>query len=294
MENIILSVKSLTKKYNKNFYALNDINLDFREGQFYALLGENGAGKSTLMRLIAQYEHITSGEIYYKGLSLYSLTNNLNEDCVFVDESAPLSLNKSLNAWAEMISKTVAHYDHSIFQKLAKDFNLDPEQSFFSLSRGQKAKALFALGAPKKPKIYFLDEITAVLDMGSRFALINFLESEVKERNCTVIMSTNIATELPSVNTHICFLKNGKVELDCHYNDLADLFTKLITFNEEEENRALSAGGCFVSYNTDLSKTFVISLKQVDEPLKALKKDSRKILISEIMTYYTSQVSVTR
>lgn len=292
MENIVLSVRSLKKKYRNNFLALNDVNLDFKEGQFYALLGENGAGKSTLMRLITQNEHITSGEVLYKGVSLYSLTNSLGSDWVYVDERAPISLNKSLKAWAAMTAASGVSYDHSIFNRLTKEFNLDPDQSFFSLSRGQKAKALFALGAPKKPKIYFLDEITSVLDMGSRFALINFLENEVKERKCTVIMSTNIATELPSLNTHICFLKNGKVELDCHFNELAHLFTKFITTNEEEERLALKAGGCFVSYNTDQSKTFVFKLSDTDVLLEALKKDNRKISISEIMTYYTSLAGI--
>lgn len=286
MNNILLKVSSVNKTYNKKT-VLENINLNFLEGSFYAILGCNGAGKSTLMKLISQSEQPTKGQIFFNEWNLSDPKNSINLKTLFIDESPQLSLNMPLNEWVKTFKKTHSDYNEDRVFKLMKKFSIDPKAFSSNLSRGQKMKALFSLMAGKKNQLYLIDEITAVLDMGSRFVLVEFLKKEV-ERGCTVIMSTNIASEIPMLQTHICFLENGKVKMNCQYHDFSKNFIKLRTFNEAQEELILSYQGRLVGLNMDQSKTF-IAPREFYKNLESLKKDHRQITIKEITTYLTTK-----
>ncbi|MCO5113646.1 MAG: ABC transporter ATP-binding protein [Bdellovibrionaceae bacterium] len=286
-ENII-EVKNLSKSFGKNPPVLNDLNLHFKKGKFYALLGENGVGKSTLMRILFQNESITSGDVLYKGQSIEHLDNRIGADSFYLDESSPFTLNRSSEEWAQVYSNTYANYNVKIFDDLCKMLNIDPSKTLMSLSRGQKAKAHFALGAARQPEVYLLDEITAVLDIGSRLNIIRFLEREIKDRNCTVIMSSNIATELPSSNTHIYLLKEGQLWLDCEDSDLSNTFKKVLVHNAAEESEIIKLGGKFLHFNGNNSNSFIIKIEDLKNTSGTFEEDKRTVSIVDVMTYYTS------
>lgn len=293
MNNIILEVKNLTKVFDNKIKAINNISLEFEAGKFYALLGENGAGKSTFMRLLMQNDFPTQGKIYYQGLSIYNINCELPYESLYLDESMPLALNKPLETWANIFSNTYPSFDMSIFERLTHLLRVDSTAPIFSFSRGQKAKALFALGAARKPKLYFLDEITAVLDIGSRMNMVKFLEEEISQRNCSVVMSSNIATELPTKNTHLFIIKNGEIALNCSASDLSSIFVKYMSPSDEMSHQLLASGGILLSENSNGTKSFILLKDHIHNHSLDITEDQRHISVGDVMTYYTSSKDIT-
>ena len=239
------------------------------------------------MRLLAQQELVDGGDILFRGDSLKKSDIKLSLYLAFISEEQILPSKKALRFWVDFYQRTEPQYDRQLVEKLMKEFSIDPQINFFSLSRGQKMKALFCLEAGKRPQVYLLDEITAVLDSGSRWSLIDFLGQEVA-RGCLVIMSTNIANELQSFATQVVVLEGGEVELDCEAKNLEQYFQKWLVKKEKEpilkshpEFRRIGFGGenwiC-------LGRRGEYS----EESASNFERDQREITLADVQTFFTS------
>lgn len=280
---------NLSKIYNKQT-VLKDLNLQFQKGRFFALLGRNGSGKSTLMRLLAQHEPFDAGDILLNSQSLSSPLSQVARQIAFISEEMTLPLSLELIAWGQEFERIHSGYDFNLFQNLAKQFEVDLHKSLLDLSRGQKAKALFALHAAKKPSIYILDEITSVLDSGSRLALMRFLEVE-RDRGCLIVMSTNIAGELQGYATDVCFLEKGLVEYTAAADEIHQHFLKIMATEAEVQSlKLLQKGFRFIDKNADGSWTLLVRKKDLTGDYLGLV-DRRALTISELTTYFTSTVT---
>ena len=233
-------VQGLTKRYGKHA-ALENLSLNFEAKTFVALLGRNGSGKSTLMRLLAQQDMPNEGDILLDGISLKNPRLHLNDRCLYINEDQTLPFYHTLEHWSKTFAQLKPRYDQQLFRTLAAQFDLDTNKQFSQLSRGQKVKALFALQAPNRPDIYLLDEITAVLDSGSRLALLQFLKAE-RARGAFVMLSTNIANELQGFATHLCLIQPTKVELFCSTEEFDKHFKKNPPHRPRARTRARAPG----------------------------------------------------
>jgi ABC-2 type transport system ATP-binding protein len=273
-------VRNLMKKY-RNENVLNGIDLEFSESQLFALIGQNGSGKSTLMRLLAQRELGDGGDIFFKGESLKSPTLELQNQIVFIDEEQILPLAIPLHEWVEHYARLYPQYDLKIFGTLAEQLAVDPKKSFHELSRGQRVKALFCLQAPKRPQVYLLDEITAVLDRSSRLAMLQFLNRE-RARGALVVMSTNIASEMQGFATHICVLQDGRVSLNCKVSELPDRFAKVRT----EAWRAVAVESMRqVQLNSDGTWSYLLHRPMLSR-VSSVLPDKREITVEDVATYF--------
>ncbi|MBS1969208.1 MAG: ATP-binding cassette domain-containing protein [Bdellovibrionales bacterium] len=280
---------NLSKIYNKQ-PVLSDLNLRFQKGRFVALLGRNGSGKSTLMRLLAQHEPFETGDILFQNQTLRSPRLQLAQQIAFITEEMALPVAIDLKTWGREFARIHAAYDIDLFQSLAKQFEIDLGKSLLDLSRGQKAKALFSLHAAKKPSIYILDEITSVLDSGSRVTLMRFLEKE-RTRGCLIIMSTNIAGELQGYATDVCFLEKGHIEFAATAEEIPQHFLKIKASESEVQSlRLVEKGFRFIDKNADGSWTLIVRKKDLTTDYQA-HVDRRALTISELTTYFTSTVT---
>lgn len=284
----VYKVEKLTKKYNKQV-VLDELNLSLGSGQFVALLGANGSGKSTFLRLLAQDEQPNSGNIFYHNQNLQSITVNCRDDVLFIDENQYLPLDISLEQWAHTFSLQYVRYDKAIFYDLLARFDVHKDKTFLSLSRGQKMKALFALQASKKPTVYLIDEITSVLDVGSRLEMMNFLKKEVSS-GALVVMSTNIGSELQSIATSVCYLRNGEMVLSCKSEELQDRFVKYRSTNESSEKALVQTAAKLISVNSDGSKSFLAPA--LSDVVPSAQIDKRVVTIEDVAAYYTLQEMV--
>ncbi|OYZ12836.1 MAG: hypothetical protein B7Y39_18605 [Bdellovibrio sp. 28-41-41] len=280
-------IKDLVKFYNKN-KVLDVGEMNLKPGQFVALMGKNGSGKSTIMRLLAQQELYNSGDILYGGTSLRSTKIKLNPQTVFISEDQELPFSVPLTYWLDIQKKMYPGFDEGVFQRLIRSFEIDISKTFHSLSRGQRIKALFCLEAPKRPNIYLLDEVTSVLDQGSRWTLMQFLKEEI-DRGCLVVMSTNIASEMQGFATDVVFLEKGRVNFISRSSSLNQHFRKIRVSKDQEELVQKTLGAKRIGFNHDNTWTFLL-LRDSDAKLPiGINDDLREITISDVQSYFTAR-----
>jgi ABC-2 type transport system ATP-binding protein len=285
--NPVLEVKNLLKQFFTQV-VVNEVNINFFPGQFIALVGKNSSGKSAFMKLLSQREPFTDGNIYFNNRTLRSPRTNYLAEIVYITEDNKIPIHRSIAWWKEQLEKSCLQYDQECFSKLEKSFKLDLSRKFDTLSRGQKMKAYFALQAPRHPKVYLLDEITAIMDSGSRLAILKFLKSEV-EAGALVIMVTNVASELQGFANHICVIDDGKLELFSSSKELGTHFEKYRAFPDSvgdadsiDENTKLRK----VLTNSDGSWS-MLRKREGDPPLPTMEIDRRDVTIEDVAVFYT-------
>lgn len=284
----VFKVENVKMKYNTHI-VLDELHVTLASSQFVALLGANGSGKSTFLRLLAQEEQPNSGNILFHNQNLKNIRVHCRDDVLFIDENQYLPLDIGLEQWAHTFSQQYVRYDKAIFYDLLARFDVHKDKTFSSLSRGQKMKALFALQASKKPTVYLIDEITSVLDVGSRLEMMNFLKKEVAS-GALVVMSTNIGSELQSIATNVCYLRNGKMVLSCKSDELQDRFVKYRSTDEFSEKALVQTAAKLISVNSDGSKSFLAPAQA--EVVSSAQIDKRVVTIEDVAAYYTLQEMV--
>ncbi|QLY24612.1 ATP-binding cassette domain-containing protein [Bdellovibrio sp. KM01] len=284
MNKAVFVVKNLIKSYDKKA-ILNISNLSLKSGQFIALMGKNGSGKSTLMRILAQQEVFDSGELTFNDKSLFSTSLCLNDFMAFISEEQILPFSDSLSHWCEMHANLYEDYDAGLFDRLCKSLDVDATKSFHGMSRGQKMKALFCVQAPKKPLIYLLDEITAVLDQASRWTMMEFLNEEM-HRGCLVVMSTNIASEMQGFATNVTILENGKVSFSSDSQTLNSHFRKLLVPKEIGPSISSSVVKK-IGLNGD-GKWIFMHPRNHEVTGLGISEDQRAVTISDVQSYFTA------
>ena len=208
-----IKIKNLRKEY-KDVVAVNDINLDIKEGELFSLLGINGAGKTTLIKMLATLLEPTSGDafIYDKSIA---------KDSDLVKEYIDISMQETAIARKLTVDENIEFYarlngvkDNEIKERkeyLYKVFNLDKIKNKIAskLSGGWQRKLSIALALVSKPKVLFLDEPTLGLDVISRRELWKTIKS--LKGQMTIILTTHYMEEAEELSDRIGIMKDGDI-----------------------------------------------------------------------------------
>ena len=198
--------------------ALDDVSVEFREGEFTAIMGPSGSGKSTLMHCVAGLDELTSGSVLIAGTELSTLSDKeltvLRRDQVgFIFQSfnlvptlnayenitLPLALGgkKPNQAWVDKVVATVG---------LGDRLKHRPSE----LSGGQQQRVAVARALANEPHIIFADEPTGNLDSKTGHLILDFMRKAVDELGQTIVMVTHDPVAA-SIADRIIFLADGKV-----------------------------------------------------------------------------------
>lgn len=211
----IISIKGLNKTYKGGFKALKDINLNINEGEIFALLGANGAGKTTLISIICGIVNPTSGSIEIDNKDIikdYRATRSMIG-------LVPQELTTDV---FETVYDTVS-YSRALFgkeknadyiEKILKDLSLwdKKDNKIRTLSGGMKRRVLIAKALSHEPKILFLDEPTAGVDVSLRKDMWN-LVLELKKSGVTIILTTHYIEEAEEMADRIGVITAGDIIL---------------------------------------------------------------------------------
>lgn len=281
-----ITLKNISKHYGSQ-RALNSVSLEFHGGGFYVLLGKNGAGKSTLMRILMRYEQPDEGTGTILGAPLESDDDKLNLDIGYVSEALEIALPLRLNRLFSQFSEIYPRWDQKLFEGMLSELRIDLNKYFRELSRGQKMQVAFAAALAIHPKVLLLDEITAVLDANARSFFMDYL-NRFTRNNGTVVMATNIVSEVQNFANHMVLLHNGHVNLDIPFSDLSKRFVKIR--RRPNDNAALfSDKECVeVCLNSDGSTSHVMPRELADRnTLSPDVLDNRGITAEDIFIYFT-------
>lgn len=214
MSNII-SIAGLNKVYDGGFQALNDIHLDIRRGEIFALLGPNGAGKTTLISTICGIVNPSSGTVQADGHDIVRDFRAARSTIGLVPQE--LSTDAFESVW-----NTVT-FSRGLFgkpknpayiEKLLRDLSLwDKKDSrIMALSGGMKRRVMIAKALSHEPKILFLDEPTAGVDVELRRDMWEMVRA-LRENGVTIILTTHYIEEAEEMADRIGVINKGKIVL---------------------------------------------------------------------------------
>ena len=283
----IISIKNLTKTYSNGFHALLNLSLEIEEGEILALLGPNGAGKTTLISsvcglLLVPKNTITIGgfdvsEDYRKSRSLIGLVPQEITIEPFETVMNAVSFSRGLfgkpknSAYIERLLTDLSLYDKR-------------NQKNMTLSGGMKRRVMIAKALSHEPKILFLDEPTAGVDVELRKDMWDVI-ARLRESGVTVILTTHYIEEAEEIADRIGIINKGELLLVEGKNELIQrMGSKNLSIELQEPakkipaslsrfNLTLSNDGMQLNYIYDVraQKTGIVDL------LSELKKASFKL-----------------
>ncbi len=207
-----IEVKNLTKYYSKE-RALNNVNLNIKHGEIFALLGVNGAGKSTLINIICGLVNKTSGTVNIFGLDNIERYKEARALVGLV----PQELH--VGAFEKVLDKVV--YSRALFNKAKDDAYIESllkklslwDKRFHkisSLSGGMKRRLLIAKAMSHEPKILFLDEPSAGVDAHLRQNVWEEIKS-LKNQGVPVIVTTHHTNEIEGIADRVGIIDKGEI-----------------------------------------------------------------------------------
>ena len=250
----IISVSGLTKTYASGFQALKDVNLRIWPGEIFALLGPNGAGKTTLIGIICGIVNPTRGVVMADGHDVISDYRAARSKIGLVPQE--LSTDSFETVWATVsfsrgLFGKAANPDY--IEKVLKDLSLwdRKDSKILTLSGGMKRRVMIAKALSHEPRILFLDEPTAGVDVELRRDMWEMVRS-LRATGVTIILTTHYIQEAEEMADRIGVISKGEIIL---VEDKAVLMNKLgkkhLTLHLQTELDSIPAE--LTSYQLDLS-----------------------------------------
>ncbi len=211
----IISVKNLVKKYDNDFIAVKNLSLKINQGEIIALLGPNGAGKTTLISTICGLASITSGSITVSGFDVIKDYRKTREIIGLVPQELALEpFEKVINSVKFSRRLFGKKDDVEYIENLLKKLQLyDKKDNIIkSLSGGMKRRVMIAKALSHNPKILFLDEPTAGVDVELRKDMWNIIK-ELKNEGVTIILTTHYIEEAEMIADNIGIINHGELLL---------------------------------------------------------------------------------
>lgn len=237
----ILDIKNVSKTYKDKHnpvFALNNVSLTINAGEILALLGVNGAGKTTLSSILATLHPATSGDVLFKGRSIYDNSNLLTYRKALGFCPQKPNLDSYLNVQDNLIfaGRYYLMPQEKIAQRaqeLMEKFELTKYAKFNinALSGGYKQRLSIARALMHYPEIVILDEPTVGLDPNIRRQLWDVIR-ELKKNGVTVILTTHYLDEAEQLSDRACILSRGKVILIESIKNLKERHNKELSFED--------------------------------------------------------------
>jgi ABC-2 type transport system ATP-binding protein len=241
----IISIAGLTKTYASGQHALKSVNLEIREGEIFALLGPNGAGKTTLISIVCGIVTPTSGTVLVDG-------NDILRDYRAARSKIGLVPQELVAEAFETVRATVG-FSRGLFgcapdpkhiESVLRDLSLWHRRNdiIMTLSGGMKRRVMIAKALSHEPRILFLDEPTAGVDVELRrdmWALVRRL----RDNGVTIILTTHYIDEAEEMADRIGVISQGElIVVEDKIRLMRKLGKKQLTLHLQEPMTAIPAG----------------------------------------------------
>ncbi len=218
----ILSIQNLNKVYAGGLQALKNINLEIHKGEIFALLGPNGAGKTTLINVICGIVNPTSGQIRVDG-------HDIIKDFRYTRSLIGLVPQELATDAFETVWDTVSFSrglfgkpsDPAFIEQTLKQLSLwdKKKNTIRTLSGGMKRRVMIAKALSHEPKVLFLDEPTAGVDVNLRKDMWRQVR-HLQERGVTIILTTHYIEEAEEMADRIGVINHGEIIITDNKKDL--------------------------------------------------------------------------
>ena len=222
----IISISHLSKTYDSGFKALNDINLEIRDGEIFALLGPNGAGKTTLISIVCGIVNPSEGTVTAGGHDIIRDYRAARALIGLVPQEMSIAPFESV--WATVgFSRGLFNKpaDPAHLEKILKQLTLwdKKDSQIVRLSGGMKRRVMIAKALAHEPRILFLDEPTAGVDVELRREMWDVVRG-LRDSGVTIILTTHYIEEAELMADRVGVINKGEIVL---VEEKADLMRKL-------------------------------------------------------------------
>jgi ABC-2 type transport system ATP-binding protein len=222
----IISIAHVSKTYASGFHALDDVSLDISAGEIFALLGPNGAGKTTLIGIVCGLVKLTQGSVKVAGLDILADYRKVRALIGLVPQE--LTTDAFETVWA-----TVS-FSRGLFGKAASPVHIEKtlkelslwdkkDNKIMTLSGGMKRRVMIAKALAHEPRVLFLDEPTAGVDVALRQEMWQLVRG-LRASGVTIVLTTHYIDEAEDMADRVGVIRQGKIIL---VEDKATLMRKL-------------------------------------------------------------------
>jgi ABC-2 type transport system ATP-binding protein len=271
-------INDLSKVYDNGFNALKKIKLEVKQGEILAMLGPNGAGKTTLISIICGIVTPSSGTVTVDGFDIIKDYRETRSRIGMVPQELNL---ESFETVFDTVSYSRGLYGKSPkpkhIEKILKDLSLwdKKDQRLKQLSGGMKRRVLIAKALSHEPKILFLDEPTAGVDVELRRDMWMVVE-DLRRTGVTIILTTHYIEEAEAIADRVAVINQGEIIVVENKKELikkmgqkkltielqekiTEIPTELIKYNLEIDDEHMSL---IYTYNVGGEKTGITNLLQ--------------------------------
>jgi ABC-2 type transport system ATP-binding protein len=211
----IISIRDLTKTYATGFEALKSVNLEIERGEIFALLGPNGAGKTTLINIICGIVNPSSGRVTVDGHDIVLKPRAARSLIGLVPQE--LTTDAFESVWA------TTRFSRGLFGKARNDAHIDQtlralslhdkkDDKIMTLSGGMKRRVLIAKALSHEPRVLFLDEPTAGVDVELRQDTWQLVR-KLRDSGVTIILTTHYIEEAEEMADRVGVIHRGEIIL---------------------------------------------------------------------------------
>jgi len=274
----ILEINDVNKIYRNSVKALDNIKLNIKEGEIFSLLGPNGAGKSTLINSICGIVNFNSGTIKINGYDNIKEYRKARQMTGIVPQELYLesfeTVWKNVNYSRGLFGKPK---NHKYIADLLKLLSLweKKDSKIKELSGGMKRRVLIAKALSHEPKLLFLDEPTASIDVELRKETWDIVR-KLNNNGTTILLTTHYIEEAEELSSRVAIINDGKIilvdETDKLIKKLGEKSIKI-----ELKNKITSLNSNIMNkYNLEVNKnilTFKYNIKEENINLTKMLND---------------------
>ena len=274
-------INNLSKVYDNGFNALQNINLNIKKGEIFAMLGPNGAGKTTLISIICGIVKPTSGKVSVEDFDIIDDYRETRSKIGLVPQELTLEQFETV---FNNVSYSRGLYgkkpDPSHIEKVLKQLSLWDKKDLIlrQLSGGMKRRVLIAKALSHEPQILFLDEPTAGVDVELRQEMWKVVKS-LRETGVTIILTTHYIEEAEAIADRVGVINQGEIIIVEQKKELLKKMgqKKLIVELQQELNQV---PGSLKKYNliigtNKMSLNYTYNLKEKQTGITNLLQDKR-------------------
>ena len=213
--NLVLEVQDVSKIYGDGTKALDHVSLEVTEGEILALLGENGAGKTTLIGTICGMVQPTSGRILVNGIDAWKDYREARSRLALVPQEIALDPFSSVYQTIRFARGYFGKKHHpDFFEKVLRNLSLwnKKDNKVMALSGGMKRRLSIAKALMNEPKLLFLDEPSAGVDVELRKSMWEMVH-ELRKSGMTIVLTTHYLEEAEKHSDRIAFISEGSIKL---------------------------------------------------------------------------------
>jgi ABC-2 type transport system ATP-binding protein len=211
----IISVRNLSKTYASGFLALKSVNLDIEPGEIFALLGPNGAGKTTLINIICGIVNASSGDVRVDGLDIREGYRTVRAMIGLVPQELATDMFETVRATVTFSRGLFGRpADPALIERVLRQLSLwdKRDNKIMTLSGGMKRRVLIAKALSHEPRILFLDEPTAGVDVELRREMWEVVRA-MRAAGVTIILTTHYIEEAEEMADRIGVIAKGEIIL---------------------------------------------------------------------------------